>query len=143
MYSPPPAIQSEEFVMQLTERKVGRVTVIDISGTWTATEDASALRSLVSKHVNHGCTHLVFNLSPLTYLDSAGLGELVACHVRAWRGGCTLKIAGATERTQQLLGITRLLTIFESYATVSEAVASCAAAGPSSAVRRLASLAAV
>lgn len=101
--------------MQLTERRIGAVTILDLAGDLTVNDDLGQLKEKVASLILKGHKNIVFNLGELSYADSSGLGELLACHATAWRGGATVKLANAGRRLQDLLVLTKLLTIFESY----------------------------
>jgi anti-sigma B factor antagonist len=108
--------------MQLRERRVGEVTILDLGGKLTVNDDLGQLKERVASLILKGYKSIVFNLAELTYVDSSGLGELVACHAAAWRGGATVKLANAGRRLQDLLVLTRLLTIFDSFDSEAEAL---------------------
>jgi anti-sigma B factor antagonist len=71
-----------------------------------------------------GQTQIVLNLSKLNYMDSSGLGEMVACYARVRKAGGAIRLAGTTVRIKDLLAITRLVTVFDSYETEDLAIAS-------------------
>ena len=71
-----------------------------------------------------GHRHIVLNLGEVTYLDSAALGELVACQLRAVRMGATMKVANAGRRIQDLLLLTRLITVFDAHDSLEAAIES-------------------
>lgn len=110
--------------MQLTERRNGQVTILDIGGKLTVNDDLARLKQKVASLILKGEKQIIFNLADLIYMDSAGLGELVACHTRASRGGALVRLANVGRRLQDLLVITKLLTIFDSYDSEEEAVGS-------------------
>lgn len=110
--------------MQISERKVGPVTVIDLSGRMTTADNPGRLKEKVTSLVFQGDKQIVLNLANLTYCDSSGLGELVACHGTAVRGGGAVKLANTGKRLQDLLVMTKLLTVFESFDTEEAALAS-------------------
>ncbi len=110
--------------MQISERKVGPVTVVDLSGRMTTADNPGRLKEKVTSLVFQGDKQIILNLANLTYCDSSGLGELVACHGTAVRGGGAVKLANTGKRLQDLLVMTKLLTVFESYDSEEAAVAS-------------------
>ena len=114
--------------MQLTERRVGDVTVLDLAGKLTLAEDADRLKDKIGKLVFRGEKQIVINLAEVHTVDSSGLGELVACYTTAWRNGATVKLANAGRRIQDLLVLTKLLTIFDAYDSEAAALASFSAA---------------
>ena len=110
--------------MQLSERRIGEVTVLDLAGKLTVNDDLRLLKERVASLIIKGRRNIVFNLGELSYVDSSGLGELVACHTTAWRGGATVKLANAGRRLQDLLVLTKLLTIFDAYESEEDALQS-------------------
>jgi anti-sigma B factor antagonist len=114
--------------MQISERKVGPVTVIDLSGRMTTADNPGRLKEKVTSLVFQGDKQIVLNLANLTYCDSSGLGELVACHGTAVRGGGAVKLANTGKRLQDLLVMTKLLTVFDAYDSEEAALASFAGA---------------
>lgn len=112
--------------MQMSERKVGGVTVIEVSGKFAAGEGAGRLKDKITSLVFQGEKQIVLNVGNLTYVDSAGLGEIVASHGAAARGGSTVKLANVSHRLQDLLVMTKLLAVFESHDSEDAAVASFA-----------------
>lgn len=110
--------------MELNERRVGGVTIVDVGGRLTLTDGAGRLKDKITSLVFQGDKQIVLNLAKLSYLDSAGLGEMVACHTTALRGGASVRLAHIGGKIQDLLVMTKLLTVFDSHNTEAEAVAS-------------------
>jgi anti-anti-sigma factor len=110
--------------MELSRRDVGNVTVLDVSGRLTSTDGAGRLKDKVSSLIFEGNKNIVLNLSNLSYVDSAGLGEMVACHSTATKSGGAVKIANTTGKLKDLLAITRLLTVFDAHDTEAQAISS-------------------
>jgi anti-sigma B factor antagonist len=108
----------------MSERQVGHATVIELSGKLVASDDQGKLKERVTNLVHNGQQHIVLNLAGLTYVDSSGLGEMVACHGTARRAGGAVRLANIGERLQDLLVITRLVTVFDSYDSEEAALAS-------------------
>ena len=109
--------------MQLAERLVGDIAVISISETLTA-DDVPDLHRAMDALIERGVTRAVFDLAELKYIDSLGLGELVACQLRAIKAGATLRLANADLRVQDLLLVTRLVTVFDAYHSLPAALES-------------------
>lgn len=101
--------------------------VLDLAGKLTLSNDADRLKDKIGKLVFHGEKRIVINLGEVTAIDSSGLGELVACYTTAWRGGAIVKLANAGRRIQDLLVLTKLFTIFDSYDSEAAAIESFAA----------------
>ncbi len=114
--------------MQLSERRIGDVAILDLTGKLTLTDHPGRLKEKISSLIFQGVHCIVLNLGDLTLVDSSGLGELVACHTTAWRGGATVKLANTGRRLQDLLVLTKLLTIFDSYESEEDALQSFAVA---------------
>ena len=113
--------------MQITERTVGDVTVLDLKGKITLGEGDEQLKDKVNSLVNQGIRKMLLNLADVPYLDSAGLGEVVRAYTTVSRQGGSLKLLNLTKRITDLLSITKLLTVFETYESENEAVKSFSA----------------
>jgi anti-sigma B factor antagonist len=112
--------------MKIEERKVGDVVVLDLHGKILIGEGDDALRDAVTKLVDGGATKLLLNLGDVPYVDSAGLGEIVRCYTTVSRKGGSLKLINLTKKIEDLLSITKLLTVFEVYESEDEGVKSFA-----------------
>jgi anti-sigma B factor antagonist len=110
--------------MKITERQVGDVTILDLQGKILIGEGDDALRDAVNRLVDSGKTRLLLNLADVPYVDSAGLGEIVRCYTTVSRKNGRLKLLNLTKKIQDLLSITKLLTVFETYDSEGEAVKS-------------------
>lgn len=110
--------------MELVQRDIGTVTVLDLSGRLTLNDGSGLLRTAVTDLVSRGRTNIVLNLARLSYLDSAGLGEMVACYSSAAKAGGAVKLTHATDKINDLLSITKLLTVFDTFDAEPEALAS-------------------
>ena len=114
--------------MQIDERKVGDVVVLDLKGKITLGEGDELLKDKVNSLVNQGHKKIVLNLADVPYIDSAGLGEVVRTYTTVSRQGGSLKLLNLTKRITDLLAITKLLTVFETFDTEGDAVKSFSAA---------------
>src|SRR5262245_27539340 len=110
--------------MQIVERINGDVSVLDINGRITLGEGDEQLREKVSSLVGQGKKKIVLNLADVPYIDSAGLGEIVRTYTTVGRQGGSLKLLNLTKRISDLLSITKLLTVFETFDSETEAVRS-------------------
>jgi anti-sigma B factor antagonist len=113
--------------MQIDERKVGDVTILDLKGKMTLGDGDELLRTKINGLIQAGAKKLVLNLGEVPYIDSAGLGEVVRTYTTVSRQGGALKLLNLTKRIQDLLAITKLLTVFDTFDTESEAVKSFSA----------------
>jgi anti-sigma B factor antagonist len=114
--------------MQLSERRVGTIVVLDLVGKLTLTDNPGRLKEKITSLMVQGESSIILNFSQVTYIDSSGLGELVASHTTAWRGGATVKLANIGRRVWELLVITKLATIFDCYGSEAAALESFAVA---------------
>jgi anti-sigma B factor antagonist len=99
--------------IQVTNRVVGGVQVIDVVGRITLGEGASALRENIRGLVGQGSKKILLNLGEVSYIDSSGIGELVSGFTSVANQGGVLKLLGLTKRVKDLLQITKLYTVFE------------------------------
>ena len=113
--------------MQIEERTVGDVTVLDLKGKITLGEGDELLKDKVNSLVSQGHKKIVLNLEDVPYIDSAGLGEIVRTYTTVSRQQGKLKLLNVSKRVYDLLVITKLLTIFDSYESEEDAVRSFAA----------------
>ena len=110
--------------MQIETRKVGDVTVLDCSGKITLGEGTMAVRNSVREILKNGGMKIILNLGDVNYIDSSGIGELVSSYTTVTSGGGQLKLLNLTKKIQELLAITKLLTVFQVYNDERAAVAS-------------------
>ena len=114
--------------MQIEERIVDDVTILDLKGKMTLGEGDELLKDKIGSLVNQGRKKILLNLEAVPYIDSAGLGEIVRTYTSISRQGGRLKLLNVSKRIQDLLVITKLITIFDSYDGEDEAIKSFAAA---------------
>ena len=110
--------------MNIEERVVGDVVVLDLTGKITLGDGDELLTDKVNSLLNQGRKKIVLNLADVPYIDSAGLGEIVRTYTTVTKQGGNLKLANLTKRITDLLSITKLLTVFETYESEAEAIAS-------------------
>jgi anti-sigma B factor antagonist len=113
--------------MEIEERPVGDVMVLDVKGRITLGEGDELLKDKVNSILNQGHRKLVLNLAAVPYIDSAGLGEIVRTYTTVSRQGGSLKLLNLTKRITDLLSITKLLTVFETFESENDAVRSFSA----------------
>ena len=114
--------------MQIEERAVGDVLILDVKGRITLGEGDELLKDKVNSLLNQGQKKIVLNLAAVPYIDSAGLGEIVRTYTTVCRQGGNLKLLNLTKRITDLLAITKLLTVFETYESENDAVQSFSSA---------------
>ena len=112
--------------VKLTTREVNDIVIIDLSGRLTMGEACAAVRDELRDQIDHGVRKLLFNLADVSYIDSAGLGELTAAYTSVRNRGGALKLLNLTKRVQDLMQITKLYTIFDIYDNEKQAFASFA-----------------
>ncbi len=110
--------------MEIQERTLQDVVVLDLTGKLTIGEGDELLKERISNLVQQGHRKLLLNLEGVPYVDSAGLGEIVRTYTTVSRQGGKLKLVNLTKRITDLLAITKLLTVFETYESEDEAVKS-------------------
>jgi anti-sigma B factor antagonist len=110
--------------MQIEERAAGEVTILDLKGKMTLGEGDEILKDKINSLVLQGRKQLVLNLADVPYIDSAGLGEVVRTYTTVKRQGGTMRLLNLTKRIEDLLSITKLLTVFETYDNEADAVRS-------------------
>ncbi len=110
--------------LQFVEKETGGVTVLELSGRVTLGEESNQLRTKIKELLAQGKKRLVLDLGNVGYIDSAGLGTLVAGYTSAQSQGAGMKLANLTKRFREQLNITKLVTVFEVYNSVAEAVTS-------------------
>lgn len=108
--------------LNLTERQAGDITILDMDGKVTIGEGSVALRNTIRRLLGEGKKKIVLNLSGVGYVDSSGIGELVSSFSAVNREGGSLKLLNLTQKIQDLLAITKLLTVFDVFDSESEAV---------------------
>jgi anti-sigma B factor antagonist len=108
--------------LYIVVKEAGGVTILSLQGRVTLGEESSQLRSKIKELLKQGKKRLVLDLANVNYIDSAGLGTLVAAYTSARNEGGEIRLAGATKNFGQLLNITKLVTVFSVHNTVEDAV---------------------
>ena len=116
--------------MQITERAIGDVTILDLSGKLTINEGAQLLKDKSESLAFQGRKHVIVNLGQVPYIDSGGLGQLVACFTTIARMGGRLTLLNLNKKNHDLLSITKLVAVFETFDDERQAIASYAAPTP-------------
>jgi len=110
--------------MEIVERTVSDVTVLDLKGKMTLGEGDELLKDKINSLLAAGKKKLLLNLESVPYIDSAGLGEVVRTYTTVSRQGGSLKLLNLTKRIEDLLSITKLLTVFDTFDSEAEAIQS-------------------
>ena len=111
--------------MHISERTIGDVVVVDVSGRVTLGDGGDTiLKDKLRSLVQQGKRKLLLNLADVAYVDSAGLGAIVQSYTTVTNQGGALKLVNMTKRIHDLLAITKLLTVFDTYDNEAEGVTS-------------------
>lgn len=111
--------------MQLEQRIVGNVAIVAVTGDITLNKGGDVLlKDKVQSLIQQGYKELLLDLSGVSYVDSAGLGELVQAYATTKNRGGSLKLLNVTKRLRDLLVVTKLLTVFDTYDNEPTALAS-------------------
>ena len=110
--------------MKIENRTVGDVHILDCSGKIMLGEGTMAVRNTVREVLKNGGKKIVLNLGDVNYIDSSGIGELVSSFTTVTNQGGQLKLLNLTKKIQELLAITKLLTVFSVYEDEKAALAS-------------------
>jgi anti-sigma B factor antagonist len=114
--------------MTLSERRVGDVTLLEPRGRLVFDEGDTILRTRVNELVEEGRIRIIVSLRDVTYIDSCGVGVLIAKYLSVRRKGGDLKLLCLSPRCQRVIEISGLLNVFQTFDAEDEAVASFAAA---------------
>jgi anti-sigma B factor antagonist len=110
--------------LRMTDRDVSGVNVLDIEGRIVLGEESNAFRERVKSLLAAGKKKIVLNLANVTYIDSAGLGTLVATFHSARSQGATLKLTNLGSKFKEVLQVTKLMTVFDTYDNEAAAIQS-------------------
>jgi anti-sigma B factor antagonist len=110
--------------LKMTKRTVDGILAIECNGRIVFGEETSLLRDEVNKAIVDNIKRIVLNLGEVNYIDSGGLGTLVALHTTAHNAGASVRLANLTKRVGDLLQVTKLLTVFDVYNSEYEALES-------------------
>ena len=110
--------------MKLSTRKTGKVVILDVDGKIVLGEGDVEIKKAIDSLLERGSKEVVLNLSKVPYVDSAGLGEIIRCFTTLRRRGGNFKLLSPNRRVTDLLTITKLLDVFDTYDNESAAVAS-------------------
>jgi anti-sigma B factor antagonist len=108
--------------LNINERQAGDVTVLDMSGKITIGEGSVSLRTAIRRLLEEGKKRILLNLAGVSYIDSSGIGELVSSYTAINKEGGQLKLLNLTQKLQDLLTITKLLTVFDVYESEADAL---------------------
>lgn len=110
--------------LKMSTREVKDISIIDLSGRLTMGEDCAAIRDEIHDEIGQGSRKMLLNLAEVSYIDSAGLGELTAALTSMRNREGKLKLLNLTKRIHDLLQITKLYTVFDVFDDEKKAIAS-------------------
>ena len=111
--------------MQLEQRIAGNVAIVTVSGDITLNKGGDVLlKDKVQSLIQQGNKNIIIDLGGVSYVDSAGLGQLVHAYATTKNKGGALKLLNVTKRLRDLLVVTKLLTVFDTYENENAALAS-------------------
>ena len=110
--------------LNLTERQAGDITILDMDGKVTIGEGSVALRNTIRRLLGEGKKKILLNLGNVGYVDSSGIGELVSSFTAVNKEEGSLKLLNLTQKIQDLLAITKLLTVFDVFDSEADALSS-------------------
>ena len=108
--------------LNIRERQAGDVTILDLEGRITIGDGNVSLRNAIRRLIQEGKKKILLNLAGVSYVDSSGIGELVSSYTTIGREKGQLKLLNLTQKIQDLLAITKLLTVFDTYEDESAAL---------------------
>src|ERR671915_570036 len=108
--------------LNIKERQAGDITILDMDGKITIGEGSVALRTAIRRLLEEGKKKILLNLAGVGYIDSSGIGELVSSYTAINKEQGQLKLLNLTQKLQDLLAITKLLTVFDVYEDETEAL---------------------
>ncbi len=110
--------------LNIAERQAGDITILDMDGKVTIGEGSVALRNTIRRLLGEGKMKILLNLGGVGYIDSSGIGELVSSFTAVNKEGGSLKLLNLTQKIQDLLAITKLLTVFDVFENEGDALSS-------------------
>jgi anti-sigma B factor antagonist len=114
--------------LRIVERVVDGITILDMAGRLVLDEGDATFREHITRLLDRGRMQIVLNLKDVSYIDSAGVGVMVAKYLTVRRAGGDMKLLHLTPRSNRVMTITKLLTVFEAFDDEQEAVRSFKAA---------------
>ena len=110
--------------LTIDSRELDGVAVLDLKGKITLGEGSVQVRDAVRRLVTDGQKSILLNMGEVTYIDSSGLGELVGAYTTARNQGADVKLLKLTQKVHDLLQLTKLCTVFDTYDNEASALAS-------------------
>jgi len=111
-------------ILKMTNSEVDGVSVVELVGSIVLGEESTSFREKLKSMVAEGKKKIVLNMSEIKYIDSAGLGALVAAHIGAKNQGASVRLCHLGKKFHEVMQITKLLTVFDVYETEAAAISS-------------------
>ena len=108
--------------MHITERAIEQVVIVDLNGRLTMGEASDRLKDKINSLIHQGRSQIALNMRDITYIDSSGLGQLIAAFATVKRQGGRLVLFSVGKNTHDLLSMTKLLTVFDTFDSEADAV---------------------
>jgi anti-sigma B factor antagonist len=108
--------------MEIAERRIGDITVLDLKGRLVLGDGEELFRQTITRLVESGRRKVLLNLDEVTAIDSAGLGVMVSKYISLCKRDGELKLSNLHMRSFRVLNITKLLTVFESFDSENDAL---------------------
>jgi len=108
--------------MEITKRNNGEIAILDLNGKLLTGNDAGYYRDVFETLIKGGETKVILNFENLSMMDSTGLGELTRSYTSAKNKGGMVKLVHLTARIEDILSVTKLITVFDTYENEEEAV---------------------
>lgn len=110
--------------LKINVRETPQAVILDLNGRITLGESAAELRDTIREFVGHDQKKILLNLADVNHIDSSGLGQLVGSYATVTNAGGQLKLLNLQKRVQDLMQVTKLLTVFDTYSSESTALRS-------------------
>jgi anti-sigma B factor antagonist len=110
--------------LKITDSVVDGVTLVSLTGRIVLGEESNALREKLKSLIAGGTLKIVLNMAEIDYIDSSGLGTLVAAHLSAKNAGASVRLCNLGNKFYEVMQVTKLLTVFDVYDTEAAAVSS-------------------
>jgi anti-sigma B factor antagonist len=107
-----------------TTRYSGNVAIIDIAGRVSLSDGLGVMREAIRQEINSGYKNILLNLAAVSYIDSAGLGEMASAYITVTNMGGKVKLVHAQDKVHSMLHVTKLYTLLTTYSNEAEALAS-------------------
>jgi len=114
--------------LKINVRETGNVVILDLNGRITLGEEVASLRDTIRELLDAGQKNILLNMGDVPYIDSSGLGQLVGSFATVTNRGGQLKLLNLQKKLHELMQVTKLITVFETYTSESSALRSFAGA---------------